>query len=219
MFVGGHRAEYCPGCRAERKKLQSREAQRRKRSGAADKRPTRNLKVCVVCGCRFESPPSDKVTTCSSACRSERARRSLNNRRKADPFGKLRMSPELNAKLLHNPEYRKALAANALKASEAAALIPAGQRGPQNRTAKHWELLDPDGNLIRVTNLKDWAREYYDFFEPDAEDIEAAATRIASGFRAIACSIRGTRSPKGRSVSTYKGWSLHALPKEKKKED
>lgn len=79
---------------------------------------------------------------------------------------------------------------------------------------KVWELIDPSGNHITITNLLDWARNNYALFEPMASDPEKAATRIASGFRAIAGSMRGVKSCS-HPASTYKGWSLAGLPTEK----
>lgn len=96
----------------------------------------------------------------------------------------------------------------------AAMALPEGQRGPQNRTSKIWELIDPNGNHIIVTNILDWGRNNYTMFEPDDADPEKAATRIRSGFAAIACSMRGVKSRK-RPVSTYKGWGLASLPQNK----
>ncbi len=213
-FVGGFRAIYCPECRAVVKRQQAVAAQRRRRAGLSSALPReRNKKVCIVCGAAFECPPSSKTVTCSSDCRSVRARSSLAARRAADPLA-LTGTPEAAKKRYLNQETLEAARRAAQKASEAAMLLPEGQRGPQHRTAKNWILIDPDGFRIEVANLLDWAREYYDFFEPDADDIDAAACRIASGFRAIACSMRGVPSRK-RPVRSYKGWSLYALPTDK----
>ena len=74
-----------------------------------------------------------------------------------------------------------------------------------------WELIDPDGNHITVTNLLDWARNNYTLFEPPCDDVDAAAVRVSTGFRAIATSMRGARS-RQRPVSSYKGWGLAGLP-------
>lgn len=93
----------------------------------------------------------------------------------------------------------------------AALALPEGQRGEQNRESKTWELIDPTGNHIIVRNLLDWSRRNYTLFEPADADPEKAATRISSGFKAIASSMRGVKS-RQRHVSTYKGWSLAAPP-------
>ena len=94
---------------------------------------------------------------------------------------------------------------------EAALSIPEGQRGPQNRESKVWELIDPEGNHIIVKNLLDWARENYTQFEAPSGDVDAAAKRIQCGFEAIAGSMRGVKSRK-RRVTSYKGWGLYRLP-------
>lgn len=98
----------------------------------------------------------------------------------------------------------------------AAAAIPECQRGPQNRESKVWVLIRPDGQRLTVTNLLDWARQNYKLFEPACTDPDAAAVRVAKGFRAIASSMRGVKS-RQRPVSTYKGWSLDDLPSGKGK--
>lgn len=102
------------------------------------------------------------------------------------------------------------------KASAAAAAIPEGQRGPQNRESKIWILVRPDGQRFTVINLLDWARQNYKLFEPTCTDSEKAAVRITKGFTAIASSMRGVKS-RQRPVSTYKGWSLDELPSGKGK--
>ena len=94
---------------------------------------------------------------------------------------------------------------------KAALSIPEGQRGPQNRESKVWELISSDGEYITVTNLLDWARENYTRFVPPCDDVDAAALRVSSGFKAIASSMRGVPS-RGRPVSSYKGWGLAKLP-------
>lgn len=93
----------------------------------------------------------------------------------------------------------------------AALSLPEGQRGPQNRESKVWELIAPDGTHITVTNLLDWARNNYTLFEPPCGDVDAAAMRVSSGIRAIAASMRGAKS-RERPVSSYKGWGLAKLP-------
>lgn len=90
--------------------------------------------------------------------------------------------------------------------------MPAGQKGPQNREALVWQLIDPDGNTHKAVNLLDWARKNHLLFE------DVAAKRIAEGFKAIATSIRGTRL-KSRPVTSYKGWQLAGLPTPKMTDD
>lgn len=214
-FTGGHHATFCPDCRKVRKRKQAAQAQARRRAGTSGKRLERNRKTCVVCGTEFECPPSAKTVTCSPVCRSLRAKSSMKHRWATEP-GRLRADESSIRKRTENPVWREKAKASAKRASDASLLLPESQRGPQNRTAKNWILIDPDGNHIEVTNLLDWAREYYDFFEPDSDDIDLSARRIANGFRAIAGYMRGVPSCK-RPVTSYKGWGLYALPT--KKED
>ena len=137
----------------------------------------------------------------------------MESRWASDP-GRLRADEAAIRKRTENPIWREKARINAKLASDASMLIPESQRGPQNRTAKNWILIDPDGNHIEVVNLLDWAREYYDFFEPDSDDIDLSARRISQGFQAIASYMRGVPSRK-RPVTSYKGWGLYALPTEK----
>lgn len=97
---------------------------------------------------------------------------------------------------------------------------PLNQRGPQNREAKIWTIYPPDSDeAVVVTNLKHWARENYELFEPGSDDIDATAERICSGFHAIAQTLKGNRggSGKQRGTTTYKGWSMRTLPEVPKK--
>ena len=166
-------------------------------------------KRCVICGAIFQAPPSSKKVTCSPACRSIRA---ANAARTADR----RWSDEARQRRSQSMDIRDALAAIQPKALAAAAALPEGQRGPQNRESKVWVLIRPDGQRLTVTNLLDWARQNYKLFEPTCTDPEAAAVRVTKGFRAIASSMRGVKS-RQRPVSTYKGWSLDELPSGKGK--
>ena len=165
------------------------------------------IKVCVVCGAEFKAPPSSKKITCSPACRSVRCSRTHKGK-------KCPKSEATRSALKNNPNVQAHMQRLQPIAVAAAMNIPEGQRGPQNRTNKVWELLDPMGNRITVVGLKDWARRNYTLFEPPGSDPEAAAKRIRGGFAAIAGSMRGIKSRK-RQVCTYKGWQLASLPKEK----
>lgn len=167
-------------------------------------------KKCVICGAVFRSPPSDKKVTCSPPCRSKRAAESARNGRKWGDAAKKRRASDPRIKLQMDAIQPVGLAA--------AAALPEGQRGPQNRESKVWELIDPAGNHITVTNLLDWARKNYTLFEPPCDDVDAASLRVASGFRVIATSMRGAKSRK-RPVSSYKGWGLARLPEKGDKHD
>lgn len=158
---------------------------------------------CVICGAVFQAPPSSKKVTCSPACRSKRAAVSARRGHKWSNAAKQRRANDPRVKL-HMDAIQSA-------GKTAALSLPEGQRGPQNRESKVWELIDPSGDHITVTNLLDWARNNYTLFEPPCDDVDAAAIRVASGFRAIATSMRCAKS-RTRRVSSYKGWGLVTLP-------
>ena len=169
-------------------------------------------KKCVICGAVFQAPPSSKKVTCSPACRSRRAALA------AKASAGRTWSTEKKARRANDPDMIAKLASIQQIGSQAALAIPEGQRGPQNRESKVWELIDPDGNHITVTNLLDWARNNYTLFEPPCDDVDAAARRVSSGIMTIATSMRGARS-RQRPVSSYKGWGLARLPEKGDKHD
>lgn len=162
---------------------------------------------CVICGAVFQAPPSSKKVTCSNPCRSKRAAIAAKGGRKWSEAAKIRWAEE-KAK-------DGSFDAVRAKGTAAALALPEGQRGPQNRESKIWVLIDPEGNHVTVCNLLDWCRDNYTLFEPPCDDIDRAAIRVASGFRAIAGSMRGVKS-RNRPVSTYKGWGLAKIPKKAK---
>lgn len=166
----------------------------------------------MICGAVFQAPPSDKKVTCSPACRSRRAALA------AKASAGRTWSPEKKARRANDPDVIAKLASIQQIGSQAALAIPEGQRGPQNRESKVWELIDPDGNHITVTNLLDWARNNYTLFEPPCDDVDAAARRVSNGIMTIATSMRGARS-RQRPVSSYKGWGLARLPEKGDKHD
>lgn len=169
------------------------------------------VKTCVICGAEFNSPPSAKKVTCSPECRSIRAAQAAKgSQRKWSAAAKRRRSED--------PEIRRAMENLQKTGAAAAAALPEGQRGPQNRASKVWVLIAPDGQRIIVKNLLDWARNNYTLFEPDCNDPDAAAHRVASGFVCIASSMRGVKSRR-RKASSYKGWGLAALPESKEGQD
>lgn len=170
----------------------------------------RMTKQCMICGAAFKAAPSDKTVTCSAACRSIRAARAARGAHRTwDADAKSRRAQ--NPAVLAQMEKIQAVGV------AAALSLPEGQRGEQNRESKRWELIDPTGQHIPVTNLLHWARNNYRLFEPDCPEPERAAMRIASGFKAVASSMRGVKS-RTRPVTTYKGWSLASLPEKPEKE-
>lgn len=76
-----------------------------------------------------------------------------------------------------------------------------------NQEAKIWRLVDPSGNEIIVRNLLLWARENTERFGKPPGD--RSAIQIASGFEAIAATLRGTRKMPSM---TYFGWTLKDVP-------
>lgn len=175
----------------------------------------RNQKTCVICGNKFYSPPSSKTVTCSKECRSERAAKASR-----DNKGKRFWSKEKIDARRKDPKVLGKLAIFQPLATTKALENPLNQRGPQNREAKIWTIYPPDSDeAVVVTNLKHWARENYELFEPGSDDIDATAERICSGFHAIAQTLKGNRggSGKQRGTTTYKGWSMRTLPEVPKK--
>lgn len=165
------------------------------------------IKRCTICGAAFASPPSAKKVTCSPACRSIRAAQAARTAKRT-------WSQEARDRRAADPAIAERFEQLQPLGVAAALTIPEGQRGEQNRASKTWELIDPAGNHIIATNLLDWSRKSYTLFEPADADPDQAAMRISSGFKAIASSMRGVKS-RTRQVSTYKGWGLAALPKDK----
>lgn len=166
-------------------------------------------KYCVICGAPFSVPPSSKKVTCSPECRSKRAAISSSNTNR-------KWSAEAKARRAADVRIIAQLSSIQDIATAAALERPDGMRGPEHRASKIWTLIDPSGNKIIVTNLLDWARKNYDLFEPQCDDVDAAAARISKGFQAIASSMRGVKS-RERPARHYKGWSLDGLPYNKTK--
>lgn len=162
----------------------------------------KNKKVCKICGKEFFAPPSSKKVTCSAKCSS--ARKSMTHTGKKYPW-----CNAARARYAANATHQAQARTQIKVATEAAAAIPEGQRGSQNRECKTWILKAPDGTLYRAIGLLPWARKNYALFEPLAQDPEAAAARIKAGFMAIASSVfYGAKSRAGHAVTKYKGWEL-----------
>lgn len=169
----------------------------------------KNRKICVICGEEFFAPPSSKKVTCSAACRSERAARASRESKGRH------WSEEKTAARKESPEIKARMADLQKIGTSKAMENPKNQRGPQNRESKIWTIYPPDSDdPITVKNLRNWARENYDLFEPGSDDIDATARRITSGFCAIAQTLKGNRSSSGkrRGATSYKGWTMKGLP-------
>lgn len=164
-------------------------------------------KICVICGKPFTvSPSSEKQQCCSRKCGTELRTRNGNREYGWDNAAKERRK--------NDAEVSDRMRNLQPMAVEAALKLPGGQRGEQNREARIWTLVDPEGNYHRVVNLLDWARENKRLFFEESIPDDVAANRIASGFRAIASSMRGVESRK-RPVCSYKKWKLAKLPEDK----
>lgn len=166
-------------------------------------------KKCAICGKPFKVCPSESGRQCCSK-KCGAALRTKNGKR-----GGTHWSNDAKKAFRENPTAIKARAKSSPKGIAAAMAIPEGQRGPQNREALVWVLIDPSGNYHEAVNLLDWARKNKNLFFGDGYPDDVAANRIANGFRAIASSMRGVSSRK-RPVQSYKGWSLAGLPCPKK---
>lgn len=169
--------------------------------------PAKKFRTCAICGKKFPASPSDKEACCSIACGVEYRRQR----------GTLGGNPwSLNAKLKRRADARVKAQMDVLQpiAAKAAMAIPEGQRGPQNRESLLWILIDPQGNYHKAVNLTDWARKNrLLFFGPSVPE-DVAAMRITRGFYAIASSMRGVPSRRGRPSMSYHKWRLAELPRE-----
>ena len=172
-----------------------------KRSESAKKKE-RNQKVCVVCGNKFDSPPSERKKTCSPECSSVL-------RAKIQTGTKHAWSDEAKRRYSQNTAHIQQAKEQVVEATKKAASLPEGQRGAQNRECKVWILKDPFGNIHRAVGLRPWARSNYELFEPASTDIEATTNRIASGLYAVAATLcYNSPSRQNNPTSTYKGWTV-----------
>lgn len=180
------------------------------REVARSKKGTGNIKLCIICGKEFFASPSLNKVTCSPECRSKRAARASAERIR-EPW-----TDEARERRKNDPVIIEKMKEIQSIGTDKALQNPKNQRGPQNRESKRWIIYTPDREQIVVTNLKHWARENYDLFEPGSDNIEETATRICNGFQAIAQSLKGNRGAglKQGSVAMYKGWFMLSLPEE-----
>lgn len=167
------------------------------------------IRRCIICGAEFSTPPSNNRRTCSPACSSQwRSKQHMG------------VSNRWSEGVKAAARAAAAKTGNLKNGTAAAMNLPESQRGPQNRGAMVWHLRDPEGRPVIATNLLDWARRHAKDFGMDSTD--AAARRIASGFRQIKLSAEGKRFRRGRlsPVSSYKGWTLVAWgPKPHKRQE
>ena len=177
--------------------------------------PKRKYANCVICGKPFIIHPSDTKQCCSAKCGA--ALRKRNGR--TTPKGSVphqAIAAGASSEVLQ--KWRESFGEGG-KGTAAALQLPEGQRGAQNRTARCWILIDPQGNYHKAVSLQDWARKNRGLFFPDSVPEDVAVKRIRTGFGAIAASMRGAPCRKDYPVSTYKGWRLAELPREKSGSD
>lgn len=159
---------------------------------------------CVICGKVFDTPPSNNKVTCSPACRSRRASIVGHAREKYTWSEAAKQARRDDDAVVAHMQQIGPVGLSKAHAN------PKNQRGAQNRCAKVWTIYPPGSTVpIQVRGMLPWAREHYYLFEPGCTDIEAAATRIYTGFQAIAQSIQGRRK---RPATSYKGWTMRTLP-------
>jgi hypothetical protein len=146
------------------------------------------IRNCVICESEFKCSPSDKKVTCSTGCRSERARRAKTAKGRS-----------------WNTESKSQLSAkgqteNLKSGTPAAKQSPKSGSFETNVNAKNWILVDPTGKEHRVRNLRLWCKNNAAGIfgrEPD---------QVRLGFSQVKRSMQGKRlkSP----VMHYMEWSL-----------
>lgn len=170
------------------------------------------VKQCVICGMTFKVYPSES----SQQCCSKKCGAAL--RARHGKAGGSAWSKEAKRRRSNDQRVQEQIAALQSIGAKAALELPEGQKGPQNRESLVWILIDPAGGYHKAVGLADWARENRFLFFPSSVPEDVAASRIVSGFGAIASTMRGKRK-NSRPALTYKGWKLAELPEHKKSED
>lgn len=169
-------------------------------------------RICAICGKAFYISPSETAQQCCS----KKCGAAL--RLKNGHVNNVAWSAEAKARRAADPKIQAQMHALQPGGVAAALKLPEGQRGPQNREALVWVLIDPAGGYHKAVNLSDWARKNYRLFFQDDTPGDIAARRISAGFKAIASTMRGSRK-SSRPAMTYKGWRLADLPSPKTAED
>lgn len=155
---------------------------------------------CVICGDNFLCYPSDNKVTCSRECRCERQRRIVKKR-------PVQWGEEAKKRLSEKGQTK-----NLILGSDAAKKSPVSGRFQTNKAAKVWTLISPEGEIIVARNLLMWARENTELFGKPPCD--KSAIQIASGFKAIAQTLKRNRGVPGkrRGSLSYFGWGLKEPP-------
>ena len=144
------------------------------------------IKICVICGMEFKSPPSDKKVTCSKECQSERARR-INTGRHVG-WGK--EARERQSARGHTDNLKLGTAA--------AQASPKSGPFETNQNALSWTLLSPEGVTFTFRNLSLWLREHADMLPGTSEQARAGIVQMK----------RSMLGRTKRPVTQWKGWRL-----------
>lgn len=158
----------------------------------------RNTKICVICGKSFESPPSDKVVTCSKECRKI-------NAKKRGGF-----TPEMREKISKSKTGKPN--PNQPAATAAALLSPLSGPFITNKDAIDWHLIAPDGQVFICHNLSLWVRENCEKYfgcQPGTRE----SHNVTSGLRNAKYAAKGGTY----KCITYKGWRV--IPAKQSKGD
>lgn len=153
----------------------------------------RNKKICVVCGRKFDSPPSDKTATCSKECRKEYAKQ----RRIGKP-----LSEDIRKKISDNAKGRD-LSKLQPRAVEAAKKSPKAGRFETNVNAIDWHVVSPEGKHYKFRNLRYWVRDNCSLFGLDST--EENAHKIAAGLQHAKS---GELGKEYANTSMYMGWRI-----------
>lgn len=172
------------------------------------------IRNCVVCGGVFKCRPSDKIVTCSPACKGTRLQAQMTARNAAIKnikqcvvCGKDFQAPLSSTKVCcgRNCESQRRSAAalekleihqNALKKGIAAS--PILQPNENHCNAKEWVLISPAGERFECRNLAHWAREN---IGEEWKNFRAGISRV------LATLLGKTKRP----YRHYKGWTVEFL--------
>lgn len=153
----------------------------------------RNKKICVICGKKFESPPSDKTVTCSKKCSVEHHRRIVSGKT---------VSEETKKKMSESAKGRD-MSLLQVTGTEAAKKSPNSGRFETNVNAIEWHLISPDNKNYYFKSLNNWLRENCEELfgcKPDSHECK----NVESGLRGAKRAMLG----KNYGCCTYKGWQV-----------
>lgn len=143
---------------------------------------------CVICGTLFACPPSAKNSTCSPACRSERARRHSARPRPWSDAAKAKLAA-------------RARTPNLALGTPSARLSPIAGPFETNQEAKIWQVIDANGTHRTIRNLR--RTLINELGEIEGMRVERILATMSSVIR------KG-----GVAWITRCGWTLTALPED-----